>query len=96
MNTAVHQFVSIFSEATTVHQDATARIAAERSRFVRDDSGAITIDWVGLSAGIVLAGMVAIFAIFGNGVSVMTANVNSGLTTLVSDLDPGPVVQQNP
>jgi hypothetical protein len=43
-----------------------------------------------------VAGMVAIFAIFGNGVSVLAANVNVGLTDLVTDLDPGTVVQQNP
>ena len=66
------------------------------SVFAEDDSGAVTIDWIGLTAGILLAGMVAIFAIYGNGVTVLTANVNTNMSNLTTDLNPGTVVQQNP
>lgn len=66
------------------------------SVFAGDDSGAVTIDWVGLTAGILLAGMVAIFAIYGNGVTVLTANVNTNMSNLTTYLNPGTVVQQNP
>lgn len=74
----------------------TARRGTGFAGFLREDSGAVTIDWVTLTAGILVAGMMAVFAIFGSGVSALTANVNADLTNLTSDLDPGTVVQQNP
>ena len=38
-------------------------------RFLADESGAITIDWVTITAGIVLLGIAVIYVIFGSSVA---------------------------
>ena len=48
--------------------------------FFRDDTGAVTIDWVALTAGVLLLGIMVVYAIFNNGVSDLVNRVNSGLT----------------
>ncbi len=48
--------------------------------FVSDDTGAVTIDWVALTAGILLLGIMVIYAIFNGGVSDLVNRVNSGLS----------------
>ncbi len=48
--------------------------------FVSDDAGAVTIDWVALTAGVLLLGIVVVYAIFNNGVSDLVNRVNSGLS----------------
>jgi Flp pilus assembly pilin Flp len=55
--------------------------------FLRDDAGAVTIDWVALTAGILLLGIMVVYAIFNNGVSSLVDSINStleGVTTNVS------------
>ncbi len=55
--------------------------------FVSDDTGAVTIDWVALTAGILLLGIMVIYAIFNGGVSKLVSNINTtlgGITTNVS------------
>ncbi|MHA1529954.1 MAG: hypothetical protein ACTSVG_13115 [Alphaproteobacteria bacterium] len=54
-------------------------------RFLGDDGGAITIDWVALTAGILLLGIMVIYAIFNNGVANTVLNINSALASI----DPG-------
>ncbi len=57
------------------------------TKFLSDDAGAVTIDWVALTAGILLLGIMVVYAIFNNGVSKLVDNVNktlSGITTDVS------------
>ncbi len=57
------------------------------TKFLSDDAGAVTIDWVALTAGILLLGIMVVYAIFNNGVSTLVSNVNStleGVTTNVS------------
>ncbi len=57
------------------------------TKFLSDDAGAVTIDWVALTAGVLLLGILVVYAIFNNGVSVLVSNVNStleGVTTNVS------------
>ena len=49
------------------------------TKFLRDDTGAVTIDWVALTAGILLLGIIVVYAIFNNGVSSLVSNVNSTL-----------------
>ena len=52
------------------------------TRFIKylcDESGAVTIDWVALTAGVLLMGIVVVYAIFNNGVSALVSNVNSNL-----------------
>lgn len=51
-------------------------------RAYRDDeSGAITIDWVALTSGILLLGIAVVYAIFNSGVTPLTNNINSSLKT---------------
>ncbi len=57
------------------------------TKFLSDDAGAVTIDWVALTAGVLLLGILVVYAIFNNGVSTLVSNVNStleGVTTNVS------------
>ncbi len=56
--------------------------------FFRDDTGAVTIDWVALTAGILLLGIMAVYAIFNQGVSGLVNGINSALTSveLISDV----------
>ena len=57
--------------------------------FRSDDTGAITIDWVALTAGILLLGILVVFAIFNNGVAPVTGDVNDILVR-ASDRGSGP------
>ena len=45
-------------------------------RFVRDESGAVTVDWVVLTAGVVGL-LIAIFAILGNDTADYSAKIGS-------------------
>jgi hypothetical protein len=47
--------------------------------FVADDAGAVTIDWVALTAGILLLAIAVMFAIHNNGVSHLVSDINSTL-----------------
>lgn len=47
--------------------------------FLRDDSGAVTIDWVALTAGILLLGIAVVSGIFTGGVSHLTSDINATL-----------------
>ncbi len=49
-------------------------------KFLGDDAGAVTIDWVALTAGILLLGIMTVYAIFNNGVSSTVDNANNMLT----------------
>ena len=57
------------------------------TKFLNDDTGAVTIDWVALTAGILLLGIMVIYAIFNNGVANLVSNINltlEGVTTGVT------------
>ncbi len=47
--------------------------------FFRDDTGAVTIDWVALTAGILLLGIMVIYAIFNGGVASLVTSINATL-----------------
>ena len=47
--------------------------------FLHDESGAVTIDWVAITSGILLLGIMVVYAVFNNGVSSLVSNVNSTL-----------------
>ena len=49
------------------------------TEFFGDDAGAVTIDWITLTAGILLLGILVVYAIFNGGLSNLTPNVNSAL-----------------
>jgi Flp pilus assembly pilin Flp len=52
------------------------------TKFLGDDAGAVTIDWVTLTAGIIMLGLVTVFAIYNNGVSPLVSEINSTLSTM--------------
>jgi hypothetical protein len=66
------------------------------TKFLSDDAGAVTIDWVALTAGILLLGIMVVYAIFNNGVSVLVANVNSTLEGVSTTVSIGTVENLNP
>ena len=61
------------------------------TKFLSDDTGAVTIDWVALTAGILLLGIMVVYAIFNNGVSVLVGKINATLQTITTDVSVGSV-----
>ena len=47
--------------------------------FLRDESGAVTIDWVALTAGVLLLAIVVVYAIFDQGVTTLSGKIVSEL-----------------
>lgn len=62
--------------------------------FLRDESGAVTIDWVALTAGILLLGITLVYAIFNNGVGSLATNINSNLTAAGANVNTGDAPSQ--
>ena len=58
--------------------------------FIDDDLGGVSVDWVGLVAGILLLGMTVVYAIFNNGVAETASNINSEME------DAGRVINLHP
>ena len=54
--------------------------------FLRDDTGAVTIDWVALTAGILLLGIMVVYVIFDGGVSTLVDKVNTTLSGVATDV----------
>jgi hypothetical protein len=50
------------------------------TKFLSDDAGAVTIDWVALTAGILLLGIMVVYAIFNGGVNNLVSKINSTLS----------------
>ncbi len=49
------------------------------TKFLRNDSGAVTIDWVSLTAGILLLGIAVVYGVYQGGVLPLTGSVNTNL-----------------
>ena len=60
-------------------------------KFLSDDAGAVTIDWVALTAGVLVAGIIVVYAIYNDGVSSLADNVNGMLSNLSSETTLGTV-----
>lgn len=56
-------------------------------QFLRDDAGAVTIDWVALTAGILLLGIALVFGIFNQGVVPLADRIGSSLATAATDVN---------
>jgi hypothetical protein len=54
--------------------------------FLSDDAGAVTIDWVALTAGILLLGILVVYSIFNNGVAPVVAKINSTLSSVALNI----------
>ena len=65
------------------------------TEFLGDDAGAVTIDWVALTSGILLLGVVVVYAIFNGGVASLVQNVNSTLVGVTTDIGTGPAPNLN-
>jgi len=58
------------------------------TQFIRDEDGAVTIDWVALTAGILLLGIATVYFLFENGVAGALAEINTTLSNAVdNDID---------
>ena len=58
-------------------------------RFVADKSGAVTVDWVALTAAVVIIGIGIVYAVFGSGedgVNGLVTNLTSELGTAATNL----------
>ncbi len=55
------------------------------TKFLSDDAGAVTIDWVALTAGILLLGIMVVYAIFNNGVAGLVNSINTTLSSVTTD-----------
>lgn len=53
-------------------------------KFLRDDAGAVTIDWVALTAGGLLLGIAVVYGVYQGGVLPLSESINANL---------GPAVQ---
>ena len=53
-------------------------------KFINDESGAVTIDWVVLTAGILLLGIAVVYGIFNSGVTNLATAINTNLNSAVS------------
>jgi len=56
------------------------------TKFLSDDAGAVTIDWVALTAGVLLLGIIVVYTIFNGGVSSLVSNINSTLTGVTTNV----------
>jgi Flp pilus assembly pilin Flp len=54
------------------------------NKFLKDEAGAVTIDWVALTAGILLLGIALVYGIFNGGVNPLKTSINSNLSSAVS------------
>ncbi|MEM7236915.1 MAG: hypothetical protein AAF501_03690 [Pseudomonadota bacterium] len=57
--------------------------------FARDESGAVTIDWVALTAGILLLAIALVYGIFNQGVDPLVDTINSALSGAAGDISTG-------
>ena len=58
-------------------------------KFVQDEAGAVTIDWVAMAAGISMLGVAVVYAVFNNGTEPAISLINSHLGTLGLDINIG-------
>ncbi len=48
--------------------------------FLRDEAGAVTIDWVALTAGVLLLGIAVVYTIFEVGIDPVVGGINDALS----------------
>ena len=61
------------------------------TKFLNDDAGAVTIDWVALTAGILLLGIMVVYAIFNGGVNDLVTSINNTLSAIDTSVTLGTV-----
>lgn len=63
-------------------------------RFFQDEAGGMTVDWVALSASILMLAVALVYALFSDGVADLVGVVQTTLSDQ-SSLDPGPAPDQS-
>jgi hypothetical protein len=58
--------------------------------FLREESGAVTIDWVALTGGILLLGLAIVYVVHEEGVDHQVGVINETLNNQGGFIDPGP------
>jgi hypothetical protein len=63
------------------------------SKFINDGAGAVTVDWVAVTASILLLGIAVVYSIYNDGVAPAATAIESTLTSMEievpsSTLDP--------
>ncbi len=58
-------------------------------RFLGNDDGAVTVDWVALTGGTLGFGLIVVAAVYNIGVGSLVNTTNANLTSLVVEVDPG-------
>ena len=71
-------------------------ISTRFKRILADDQGAATVDWVALTAGVLLAGIMVVYAIFNDGVSSLVVDVNDTMatTSIAADIGTAEAINQ--
>ena len=63
-------------------------------KFLSDDAGAVTIDWVALTAGVLVVGFIAVYAIYNDGVISLVYNLDDLLTGISVEQNLGTVTMR--
>ncbi|MBY8976347.1 hypothetical protein KHP62_11050 [Rhodobacteraceae bacterium NNCM2] len=64
--------------------------------FMQNEAGAVTIDWVALTAGILLLAIALVYGIFNNGVTPLVSRINDSLGSAGVGVDTGDAPSLNP
>ena len=56
------------------------------SAFLREERGAVTVDWVAVTASVLLLGILVVYAVFSFGVSATVNDVNSTMKSVSIDI----------
>ncbi|MEM7509002.1 MAG: pilus assembly protein [Pseudomonadota bacterium] len=64
--------------------------------FIHDEAGAVTIDWVAMTAGMLLLGIALVFGIFNNGVDPLTGSMVDTMENAALSSDLGEAPDLNP
>lgn len=68
---------------------ARERMRSVINQFVSNERGAATIDWVALTAGVLLIGVAMVYSIFNNGVGDTASSISSSLEAAGANVDTG-------
>ena len=66
------------------------------TKFLSDDAGTVTVDWIALTSGVLIVGVIVVYAIYNNGVASAVMGIDSTLVSVSTDLDVGTIINQNP
>jgi uncharacterized membrane protein len=62
--------------------NSVTKIKTGLRRFAENESGAVTVDWVALTAGIIVVGLAIVWYIMDNGVDVLAGKIVTGLAAI--------------